>query len=127
MSTTRIYEEIEEAIFRSISANEAYKKIEKILKDNIKCVKSVNIVILTANNSSKKSINNKSNDRTITKTNKTPSEKNTLVFAIADDKRDYAVLEIRVSDDTEARKELNESFMKNILDLLLYTYKRFHM
>lgn len=129
MNKTRIYEKIEDAIFRSINANEAYKKIERILKENIKCVEKVNIII-TANNKASPDASKEeqfNNEPKTIKNNALSANTKKLTFPISDSKRRYAVIEIFVSDTKEAEKELNDKFMKNLLDLLLYTYKRFHI
>ena len=128
MVDASIYEKIEEAIFRSINANEAYRKIERILKENIRCIKSVSIV-MTINNKTSSSFKAELNNKINGSIKGEPAERQLekFTFPVSDDKRNYAVIEIVVSDKGEAEKELNEDFMKNLLDLLLYTYKRFHI
>ena len=130
MVDTSIYEEIEDVIFRSINASEAYKKIELILKENIKCIENVKIIITTSRKarSSMPKQEHLDNHPDLTK-NKVPKNKNVdiLTFPVSDNKRKYAEIEIFVSNKKEAEKELNDDFIKNLLDLLLYTYKRFHI
>jgi len=131
MIDTDIYEKIEDAIFRSINANEAYRKIERILKENIQCIKSVNIIMTINNNMRSNALkigqNNKWPENRIENEKATDAQTEKFTFPVSDDKRKYAILEIVVSNKGEAEKELNEDFMKNLLDLLLYTYKRFHI
>jgi len=131
MIDTGIYEKIEDAIFRSINANEAYRKIERILKENIRCIKSVNIIMTINNNMRSNALkigqNNKWPENRIENEKATDAQTEKFTFPVSDDKRKYAILEIVVSNKGEAEKELNEDFMKNLLDLLLYTYKRFHI
>ena len=131
MIDTDIYEKIEDAIFRSINANEAYRKIERILKENIQCIKSVNIIMTINNNMRSNALkirqNTKWPENRIENEKATDAQTEKFTFPVSDDKRKYAILEIVVSNKGEAEKELNEDFMKNLLDLLLYTYKRFHI